>query len=272
MLIANIKIIRFQKKSKPFKFYNYRPRTKRKPLDFRIANRRYLKAFLVSSITNKNFRPNHLFFKSSIYSFSSRFFKNFSYRIRVPFYSKDKAKYIFSSSRSPKRKRLTYTLLPFFGLNLRSSVIRNKYFYKRRSIHNFFKYNFFNFSSSSYKSDKLFFSSVKFYLHIRQTKNNLFFFLKTNSGKLVFNYTNGQTIYKGSRRTTPTAAELAGKQISKFFFANKVSSVCLVFESPITSIIKSAVRGLSNQLVFSSIIAKNFVSHNGLKLRSTRRV
>lgn len=100
----------------------------------------------------------------------------------------------------------------------------------------------------------------------------MFFYLKNSLGRLLFNYTNGQTIYKGPRRTTPTAAELAGRQISKFLISNKILTVCLVFDSPVTSIVKSAVRGLSDKLDFSAMMAHNFASHNGMKLKSTRRV
>ena len=137
---------------------------------------------------------------------------------------------------------------------------------------NFFKFNFYSANSFAYKSASLFFSSLKFRLHIRQTKNNLFMFLRSASGKLIFLYTNGQTIYKGSKRSTTSAADLAGKQVSKFLLMNKINNICLVFDTPLTSVVKSAVRGLATKLEFSGMLAYRFVSHNGMKARATRRV
>jgi small subunit ribosomal protein S11 len=253
-------------------FYFYRPRSRKRIFDFRNINHRYFKIlFFRSNFTNtagtyprfgKVFRFNYLT------SFSDVAYKQFFfYAKRVGRYDKNAVRQV-----PPKLKRFRYSLFSNQGLNARSFLVRNKYFFKRRSIHNFFKYNLSNTNSFTYRSTIKFFSSIKFHLHIRQTKNNLFFFLKTSNGRLIFCYTNGQTIYKGSRRTTPTASELAGKQVSKFLFINKIKDICLVFDTPLTSLVKSAVRGLSTRLSFSAMLAYRFVSHNGIKPKATRRV
>lgn len=271
-------------KGKSFtRFSNFTPfygfKSRRKSFNFRLAHPRYAKVFLFSKSILRKGLPNRSYFRKKrifplrYYALHNRLYSKFRVRINLP-------RKVFNPNWSAKGKNFakvnpassSYRFLPFIGLNHRNFSVKHKYFYKRRSVFNFFKYNLSSVYSKKYKEDRRFHSSTVFYLHLRQTKNNLFFFLKTAAGRLIFTYTNGQTIYKGSRRTTPTAAELAGKQVSKYLGYNHIDRVCLVFDSPMTSIVKSGVHGLSAGLYFSSISAYNFRAHNGIKIKSTRRV
>lgn len=247
--------------------YLYRRRSRRKIFDFRNINRRYFKLlfFQARAFNRPSLRLTRTFRPNYITSFFAKDCRLFFY------YSKRVGSYNDSPLREVPR-RFNYFVFPEHGLNSRALAVRNKYFFKRRSINNFFKYNLFHTKSFNYKTTSKFFSSFRLYLHIGQTKNNLFFYLKTGGGRLVFSYTNGQTIYKGSRRTTPTASELAGKQVAKFLALNKIKDICLVFNTPLTSLIKSSVRGLATCINFSGILAYRFCAHNGMKIRATRRV
>ena len=246
--------------------YGYRPRYRKRIFDFRNLNHKYFKILqLVSTVGfDKRRYPLHLA------SFRNRFTNHFVYL------SRRVGNYDVALKKPKKDNKLVskfqHFLFPYTGMHSRAFLFRNKYFFKRRSISNFFKFGFHSVNSSVYRATSSFFSTLKFRLHIRQTKNNLFFFLRTSAGRLVFIYTNGQTIYKGSKRSTTSAADLAGKQVSRFLAINKLISVCLVFDTPLTSIVKAAVRGLSTKLEFSGMLAYRFISHNGIKAKSTRRV
>lgn len=253
--------------------YSYRPRyVKKRIFDFRNLSHKYFKILTFAHATTPGTKlyPSRKFRSPFLFGFGNRFVQKFLYvSARVGSYESNlirtkKGKKIVS--------RFKHSIFPYLGVHSRALLSRNKFFFKRRAISKFFKFNFFGVNSASAKSSSSFFSSARYRLHIRQTKNNLFIFLRNLSGKLIFSYTNGQTIYKGSKRSTPSAADLAGKQVSKFLFMNKVTNVCLVFDTPLTSIVKSAVRGLSTRLEFSGILAYRFVSHNGIKIRATRRV
>lgn len=246
--------------------HGYWPRYRKRIFDFRNLNHKYFKILQwvsISGFDKRRYLPH-------LVSFRSRFTNHFIYLSRrVGTYD--------AALKKPKKdnklvSKFKHFVFPYAGLHSRSFLLRNKYFFKRRSISNFFKFGFHSVNSSVYRATSSFFSALKFRLHIRQTKNNLFFFLRTSAGRLVFIYTNGQTIYKGSKRSTTSAADLAGKQVSKFLVINKLSNVCLVFDTPLTSIVKAAVRGLSTKLEFSGMLAYRFISHNGIKAKSTRRV
>lgn len=260
-------------KKNPISHYFYRPRYVRKRIfDFRNLNHKYFKSlsFVYSLARKTKLYPSRKFRPTFLFAFRNRFAHKFLCKsTRVGTYESN----LKRTKRGKKVvSRFKHSIFPYLGLHSRFLLSRNKYFFKRRAIFNFFKFNFSNVNSDIYKSSSSFFSSLKFRLHIRQTKNNLFIFLRSLSGRLIFSYTNGQTIYKGSRRSTTSAADLAGKQVSKFLIINKINNICLVFDTPLTSIVKSAVRGLSTRLEFSGILAYRFVSHNGMKARATRRV
>jgi ribosomal protein S11 len=260
-----------RKKTAPI--YSYRSRySKRRIFDFRNLNHKYFKSLTFAHFITPGTKlyPSRKFRSPFLFGFRRRFAEKFLYvSTRVGSYENNLKK-----TKKGKKivSRFRHSIFPYLGVHSRQRLSRNKYFFKRRAISNFFKFNFSGVNSLVHKSSSSFFSSIKYRLHIRQTKNNLFIFLRNLSGRLIFSYTNGQTIYKGSKRSTPSAADLAGKQVSKFLIINKINNVCLVFDTPLTSIVKSAVRGLSTRLEFSGMLAYRFVCHNGIKVRATRRV
>lgn len=246
--------------------HGYWPRYRKRIFDFRNLNHKYFK--ILQWVSASGFDKRRM--SPHLVSFRNRFTNHFTYL------SRRVGTYAAALGKPKKDNKLVskfkHFIFPYGGLHSRSFLLRNKYFFKRRSISNFFKFGLYGVNSGEYRTTSSFFSTLKFRLHIRQTKNNLFFFLRTSAGRLVFIYTNGQTVYKGSKRSTTSAADLAGKQVSKFLAINKLGNVCLVFDTPLTSIVKAAVRGLSTKLEFSGMLAYRFVSHNGIKAKSTRRV
>lgn len=264
--------------NKPFK---YRYRVKRMRSRYLHAGRvssRLLKA----SLFFKTFPKTRRLVSNKVNKNSSIFFSQFASRLSNPsyyffrsrssrfFFRYHKAKRLRDTSKKKFKTNLKF--FPNIGIFSRFSAYRYKLFFKRRFLFNFYKYNFRSRSDHLYKTYAKSFNSTKFHIHIFQTKNNLFFSTKSSGGRLLFTYTNGQTFYKGSRRTTSAASELAGKQLSKLLYSNKIKIVYLIFRTPLTAILKAAVKGLSIRLSFSGMRALYFSSHNGMRIRSTRRI
>jgi ribosomal protein S11 len=150
--------------------------------------------------------------------------------------------------------------------------IRWKNFFKRRSYSRVYYRLFYSVQSQGYVDFKTHFKSASVVIFIRQTKNNVFFSVQSTKGRVLFTYTNGQTSYKGSRRCTPVACETAGKRISVLLSQSRIKKASIVFGSQVNAFTRAAVKGLSNNLVYSAFSYKLSRSHNGIKKRASRRV
>jgi small subunit ribosomal protein S11 len=267
--------------SKPFKKINFRYQIKTSVSRFEpflpyFAKKRNFRKLRLIRASRRSLKP--LFFpaeKSNFFKTSfdrvnpSYFFIGSRYRdyFNVNFHIAH-----FENKRNQKVAVTDLRFFPFYGSFSSLLSSKHKFFFRRRSVYRFYDRNLRKFRSKASISFRQIFKSTRYHIHLFQTKNNLFFLIKLSSGRLVFSYTNGQTFYRGSKRFTPSAAELAGKNISRLASINKIRSVFLIFHGPLTSIIKAAVRGLSSRLLFSGM--KNFYArcHNGIRDRSTRRI
>jgi len=185
--------------------------------------------------------------------------------------------------RSSKLQRLNY-----FSRSYRaSSVIGfsaaqgafNRFFYsrfrrlfKRRAYSRIYRRLFSARLSKRFSAFNSAFRSAKVVIFLKQTKNNVFFSVQAPNGRVLFTYTNGQTIYKGPRRSTPVACETAGKRVSFLLSQVRIKKVSVVFGSSVNSFTRAAIKGLSTYLVYSGLVHSLSRAHNGIKQRSTRRV
>jgi ribosomal protein S11 len=275
------------KNSKFFNYFNSNPPPpliKRIPKYF-YTTKKYKKIYSPKLKFFRSFRKTIFFFKvyrkKSRYHRYKRFYRYKNIRNRFRFFasqqnlSKNSQISILSSFIVKKKKA---KFLPFLGFFSKFGRVFYKFRRKRIKFKKFFKKYFRLFRSFSGTTTKKFkkirkhFSSIKLYLHIFRSINNIFVNLSAPKGRSVYVYSAGRTFYKGSKRLSPIAVETMGKNISNIFKASKIDNIYLVFHCPIDYLCRSLMRGISRNIKFSGFSYYLNKPHNGLRKRSTRRV
>jgi ribosomal protein S11 len=225
-------------------------------------------------------KKRRLAFKRYSLPVSNRFKKRANFRL-----NKRKIRYILSQRKNNlfldkilfvKKKKLKS--LPFLGVfskfGARRFTLKSKRKRYLKFIKRFFnnrKYNRFGNSAKFVKNFKKVLR-VKHYLHIFRSVNNIFVNVTAPKGRSVLVYSAGRTFYTGSKRMSPIAIETMGKEIGSSLKNLGISSVSLVFHSPVDYLIRAIIRNLSSSLAFSGFSYYLNRPHNGLRKRASRRV
>jgi len=108
--------------------------------------------------------------------------------------------------------------------------------------------------------------------HIHSSFNNTIVTLSDKAGN-VFTWSSGGKIgYKGSKKSTPFAAQLAAAEVAKVALDMGINKVQVMVKGPGGGR-ESAIRSLdSNGLKIASITDVTPIPHNGCRPRKTRRI
>ncbi len=110
-------------------------------------------------------------------------------------------------------------------------------------------------------------------IHIRTTFNNTIISGTTPSGDLLKQSSAGLCGFKGSRRGTPFAAQMAAEAVAKGMMEEFDTKQVVVYVSGPGAGRDSAIRSLYNSgLEVLSLTDKTGIPHNGCRPRKRRRV
>jgi len=108
--------------------------------------------------------------------------------------------------------------------------------------------------------------------HIHSSFNNTIVSLTDKAGNILTWSSGGKIGYKGSKKSTPFAAQLAGEEVAAAALDMGVNKVKVVVRGPGGGR-ESAIRALNaNGLEITMIEDKTPIPHNGCRPRKTRRV
>ena len=108
--------------------------------------------------------------------------------------------------------------------------------------------------------------------HIHSSFNNTIVSLTDKAGNILTWSSGGKIGYKGSKKSTPFAAQLAGEEVAAAALEMGVNKVKVVVKGPGGGR-ESAIRALNgNGLEITMIEDKTPIPHNGCRPRKTRRV
>ena len=108
--------------------------------------------------------------------------------------------------------------------------------------------------------------------HIHATFNNTIVSLTDKTGNMITWSSGGKIGYKGSRKSTPFAAQLAAEEVAKAALEIGINKVKVVVKGP-GSGRESAIRSLdANGLTVTMITDTTPIPHNGCRPRKVRRI
>lgn len=108
--------------------------------------------------------------------------------------------------------------------------------------------------------------------HIHSTFNNTIVSLTDKTGNMITWSSGGKIGYKGSRKSTPFAAQLAAEEVAKAALEIGINKVQVVVKGP-GSGRESAIRSLdANGLTVTMITDTTPIPHNGCRPRKVRRI
>lgn len=108
--------------------------------------------------------------------------------------------------------------------------------------------------------------------HIHSSFNNTIVSLTDKAGNILTWSSGGKIGYKGSKKSTPFAAQLAGEEVAAAALEMGVNKVKVVVRGPGGGR-ESAIRALNgNGIEITMIEDKTPIPHNGCRPRKTRRV
>lgn len=108
--------------------------------------------------------------------------------------------------------------------------------------------------------------------HIHSSFNNTIVSLTDKAGNILTWSSGGKIGYKGSKKSTPFAAQLAGEEVAAAALEMGVNKVKVIVRGPGGGR-ESAIRALNaNGLEITMIEDKTPIPHNGCRPRKTRRV
>ena len=108
--------------------------------------------------------------------------------------------------------------------------------------------------------------------HIKSTFNNTIVAITDQSGKVLAWASGGDVGFKGSRKSTPFAAQLAAEAAAKAAMEHGLHKVAVFVKGP-GSGRETAIRSLQAAgLEVSGIQDKTPIAHNGCRLSKRRRV
>jgi small subunit ribosomal protein S11 len=108
--------------------------------------------------------------------------------------------------------------------------------------------------------------------HVHSSFNNIIISLTNSSGQVISWASAGKMGFKGSKKNTPYAAQMASEECSKVAFELGLRKVKVFVKGP-GSGRESAIRAISNSGVeVTEIIDVTPMPHNGCRAPSRRRV
>lgn len=108
--------------------------------------------------------------------------------------------------------------------------------------------------------------------HIHSSFNNTIVSLTDKAGNLLTWSSGGKIGYKGSRKSTPFAAQLAAEEVAAAALEMGVNKVKVIVKGPGGGR-ESAIRALNaNGIEITLIEDRTPIPHNGCRPRKTRRV
>jgi small subunit ribosomal protein S11 len=108
--------------------------------------------------------------------------------------------------------------------------------------------------------------------HIHSSFNNTIVSLSDKAGNVLTWSSGGKIGYKGSKKSTPFAAQLAAEEVAKAALEMGINKVQVVVTGPGGGR-ESAIRSLdSNGLQITMITDTTPIPHNGCRPRKTRRI
>ncbi|MDO9578638.1 MAG: 30S ribosomal protein S11 [Candidatus Cloacimonadales bacterium] len=108
--------------------------------------------------------------------------------------------------------------------------------------------------------------------HIHSSFNNTIVSLSDKAGNVLSWSSGGKIGYKGSKKSTPFAAQLAAEEVAKAALELGINKVQVVVKGPGGGR-ESAIRALdSNGLQITMISDTTPIPHNGCRPRKTRRI
>ncbi len=108
--------------------------------------------------------------------------------------------------------------------------------------------------------------------HIKSTFNNTIVSLTDTQGNVISWKSAGQVGFKGSRKSTPFAAQMAAEQAAKIAMEHGLRKVAVFVKGP-GSGRETAIRSLQAAgLEVTSIQDVTPIAHNGCRLKKRRRV
>lgn len=108
--------------------------------------------------------------------------------------------------------------------------------------------------------------------HIHSSFNNTIVSLTDKAGNLLTWSSGGKIGYKGSKKSTPFAAQLAAEEVAAAALEMGVNKVKVIVKGPGGGR-ESAIRALNaNGIEITLIEDKTPIPHNGCRPRKTRRV
>jgi ribosomal protein S11 len=111
------------------------------------------------------------------------------------------------------------------------------------------------------------------FILLTRTKNNLFLAVTKSNGRPLCQTSAGVIGLSGSRRDTPTSAEVAGKSFVKQISKLGYGRCYLRIKGRFDTCVRAAARGLSaSPVVFSKLDHIKPTTHNGIRLRKPRRM
>ena len=120
------------------------------------------------------------------------------------------------------------------------------------------------------KKNKVNLTSGKVY--IKASYNNTLIYITDLSGNLLSWKTAGSEGFKGSKKSTPYAAQIASKSVAKDIKESYgISSVEIYIKGPGPGR-EAAIRGLANYLKITYIADVTGIPHNGCRPSKERRV
>ncbi len=108
--------------------------------------------------------------------------------------------------------------------------------------------------------------------HIHSSFNNTIVSLSDKAGNILTWSSGGKIGYKGSKKSTPFAAQLAAEEVAKAALEMGINKVQVVVKGPGGGR-ESAIRSLdANGLQVTMITDTTPIPHNGCRPRKTRRI
>lgn len=111
------------------------------------------------------------------------------------------------------------------------------------------------------------------FIFVVRTNNNIFFCLSKRNGLPLIHSSAGVLGLSGSRRDSPTSAELSGRSFVRQVLRRGYRRCYLRVTGIFDSALRAAIRGLrASHVRFSRYQYIKPVSHNGVRLQSSRRM